>query len=345
MSLRTAHEVDTELRRALHDYHRAEQQSVLCFAEVVARGLYRDLGYASIFDYAAEALGFSRQRTYGFLRLAEALERLPELRAALMAGEIGWTKAREIIKVAGPKSAAKWIGMAIRLPRRELEGRVVKARQRRALGRRANPAQGELAPRKPAARQEVLPELPDESPEPVTFRLMPGQLARYEALIEKLHKLRAVPAGSSREEILIAALEALVASADRSRLSPRGNNGTPYRIVVSECPVCKRAQVATNRGAKRVPQGELEAMKCDAVIENEEGRRQRTIPPRVRRAVLKRDRHRCQAPGCTNTRFLEVHHIKRRANGGGNDAANLITLCSRCHRWVHAHGRLPRVEE
>ena len=328
----TAHEVDGELRRALRDYHRAEQQSVLCFAEVVERRLFRELGYATIFEYASAALGFSRQRTYGFLRLAEAFQRLPELRAAVVAGEIGWTKAREIIKVAGPKSVDRWISRAKQTSRRELEGKVKQARERRVVTRKADPAQRSLT-REP--KQEVLPELIDESPEPITFRLTPAQLARYEALIEKLHKLRAVPAGSSREEILLAALEALVMES-QSELSPRGDNGTSCKVVISECPSCSRARVQTNRGVKRIPKHELDALKCDAIIEDEQGRRRRTITPRVRRAVLKRDQHRCQTPGCTHTHFLEIHHLKPRQNGGTNDLKNLITLCSRCHRHRHA---------
>lgn len=335
MSVRSAHEVDVELRSALHDYHRAEQRSVLCFAEVVERRLYCDLGYGTIFEYAAEALGFSRQRTYGFLRMAEGIQRLPELRAALAAGEIGWTKAREVIKVAGPKSAAKWIAVAKRVPRRELEGRVVRARQRRAVARKANPAQGELAPKSPRVQHAALPDLPDESPEPVTFRLSPVQLARYEALIEKLHKQRAVPPGSSREEILLAGLEGLVASAG-TELLPRGNNGTSCKIVISECPSCKRARVETHRGPKAIAKHELAVLKCDAILQDERARQRHTIPPRIRHAVLERDQYRCQTPGCPNTRFLEIHHIRPRRNGGANELGNLLTLCSRCHRRVHA---------
>jgi 5-methylcytosine-specific restriction endonuclease McrA len=60
-----------------------------------------------------------------------------------------------------------------------------------------------------------------------------------------------------------------------------------------------------------------------------------TIPPAIRRKVLARDRHCCRAPGCGHTKFLEVHHIRSRADGGGNDLENLITLCSACHRLGH----------
>ena len=39
----------------------------------------------------------------------------------------------------------------------------------------------------------------------------------------------------------------------------------------------------------------------------------------------------CAAPGCTHTRFIEIHHIEDWATGGLTDLANLIPLCSACH--------------
>ena len=42
----------------------------------------------------------------------------------------------------------------------------------------------------------------------------------------------------------------------------------------------------------------------------------------------------CAAPGCTHTRFIEIHHIEDWATGGLTDLANLIPLCSACHSLV-----------
>lgn len=60
-----------------------------------------------------------------------------------------------------------------------------------------------------------------------------------------------------------------------------------------------------------------------------------SIPPALRRAVLARDQHRCQVPGCTHSRFVDVHHVVPRAEGGRHVATNLITLCSAHHRATH----------
>ena len=67
------------------------------------------------------------------------------------------------------------------------------------------------------------------------------------------------------------------------------------------------------------------------------GRRRRTIPPAIRRALEARDR-RCSFPGCENRRFLHAHHIKHWAHGGETRIDNLVLLCSRHHRFLHEGG-------
>jgi hypothetical protein len=68
-------------------------------------------------------------------------------------------------------------------------------------------------------------------------------------------------------------------------------------------------------------------------------RARQAIPPALRRAVLQRDRHCCQVPGCTHATYVDVHHIQRRADGGLNVIENLLTICSVHHRAAH-HGQL-----
>src|SRR5690606_37874677 len=64
-------------------------------------------------------------------------------------------------------------------------------------------------------------------------------------------------------------------------------------------------------------------------------RARQSIPPAVRRAVLERDRGRCQVPGCTHATFVDVHHVHARADGGASTPNNLLTLCSAHHRATH----------
>jgi hypothetical protein len=41
-------------------------------------------------------------------------------------------------------------------------------------------------------------------------------------------------------------------------------------------------------------------------------RAKQDVPPAVRRQVLRRDRHRCQVPGCAHANFVDVHHVRTR---------------------------------
>lgn len=55
-----------------------------------------------------------------------------------------------------------------------------------------------------------------------------------------------------------------------------------------------------------------------------------------RKDVLKRDKYKCQMPGCKSKIKLQVHHIKKwsRASALRYDTNNGITLCKQCHKLI-----------
>ena len=85
-------------------------------------------------------------------------------------------------------------------------------------------------------------------------------------------------------------------------------------------------------------------LSCDAslvtVLEDEAGkvlnvgRRSRTVPAHIRRALLERDGV-CRYPGCHESRYVDAHHIKHWAEGGETSLENLVTLCRFHHRQLH----------
>jgi hypothetical protein len=66
------------------------------------------------------------------------------------------------------------------------------------------------------------------------------------------------------------------------------------------------------------------------------GRRTRTIPPALRRALEVRDRG-CRFPGC-GLPFTEGHHIRHWGDGGQTSLDNCALLCRHHHRLVHEGG-------
>lgn len=62
----------------------------------------------------------------------------------------------------------------------------------------------------------------------------------------------------------------------------------------------------------------------------------------TRKLAIARDGYRCthkalDGSRCTNTRWLDVHHIIHKQHGGADSLENLTTLCSAHHRAKHAH--------
>jgi hypothetical protein len=417
------------LRESVQILRRAERGAVLWFGEMAKRHLYRELGYASIQQYASTALRFSKAKTSYFLRLCGVFEELPALKNSVQRGEIGWTKAREVAKVATPRTERSWIDTARSCSRRELEQQVAAVQQAARQQRRRDPRQAVLpvdrgrtgGPTGVGGAAAVV-----ELPAAVTLRFAPDQLARYETLLERIRKLRALPRGAGREDLLLAGLEGLLAAAecgaevhgtvssasvaleagasdgnndsagdstgdsagasagesvgesgsksagDRGNsnptaasraagagFEPKGNargaqpGAEPahpftrvnartamqprYQIVVHRCKDCRRTQVRTSRGWRDLGPAAAEAVLCDARFVQPGHRSRTSISPSVRREVMVRDGFCCRAPGCGSRWFLEVHHLIPRSKGGSSEPGNLVTLCARCHRYLHEH--------
>jgi 5-methylcytosine-specific restriction endonuclease McrA len=319
----SARRANQALKQSVAIMDRGQYCAVLWFAEIMKRRLFRNLGYSSMNQYAAEELGFSVTKTGDFKRLAKNLERLPKVAAKVMTGELGYTKAREIVKVADPSTENEWLAVASKQTRRELEATVKHAKQLAAQKGKANPAQVELVPR-------TLPVAPPAAaPVRIGFNLTAVQYSRYEALMAK------IGTQNSKADLLLEMMEAYLAGNENA---PRGALVPQYQIHVHECPTCAKATVETIHGEKVLTKIEAEVVRCDAVIHEPGKRNKSTIPPRVRREVLTRDRYRCRRKGCNHTRLLDLHHIIPRVEGGTNDPSNLVTLCSGCHHLWHEQG-------
>ncbi len=351
LPVREAHE---QLLCALAELRRAERGALLCFAEIQERKLYRELDYSSIQLYAQEALGFSRSKTFQFLRLAESFDRLPKLKSAVAKGEVSWTKAREVVKVASRRIEARWIREAKTCSSRQLERKVVAAKA--ASEAKSSPQTSLLD----CHRAEEGTSPPASGPLPLeaqsvklSLSFTAEQFGQFESLLETLRKRGEK---GSREELILAALDAMghghsgSAPGERAagspseeagrkrRESPCGDFSSPRQIIIYRCEDCGKASVQSSRGLLPMSSAEAAVAECDARVLVPGERNRATIPPALRREVLARDRHRCRVKGCGRAHFLEVHHLVPRSAGGENRPENLVTLCASCHRLLHERG-------
>jgi hypothetical protein len=113
-----AHEALSKLRlkRAALD---AEEGMWLLRAFRAATHVY--FGYASFGEYIERLFGLRRRATEEKLRVAGALEALPELAEALRSAKLNWSVVRELSRVAVPETEREWILAACRKTAREVE--------------------------------------------------------------------------------------------------------------------------------------------------------------------------------------------------------------------------------
>ena len=361
----TAHQA---ILASLQTMENARQNAVLWFADIKKRRLYRELGYPSMNMYAKQALGFSETRASDFSRLADKLEQLPLLRGALEKDEIGYTKANQVAQVSTVQNEAAWLAEARTSSRRELADKIKQARRKARDEQKGQsalpiPDRNEKLPAAVVSVRQVTEFSPEqyarheallEKIEKSGGRLPANRAeALLELLASYLAQIRTSESKNSRRR-------KSAAKAGPSVPDPAPAASPPFQIHLHRCPDCARATVQTGRGELAVSPATAARAACDARVARADAdqthadqaatghadvyvagvsttgaRNTATIPPRTRRQVLARDRHRCRRPGCSNTRFLEVHHLVPRSRGGGNEPENLVTLCAACHQLAH----------
>ena len=311
-----AHAVHAELLQARESHHQAEHRMAILLRRMEEHSLYLDLGYGSIGAYARSVLDLTERQTRDFLHIARGLPGLPVLERAFQTGQLGWTKVRELLRVVTEDTEAAWVDRAKAITSRALEALVA-----------------------PALLGEPPP--PQDEPElgpPMQRMCFDMHAVDAEVLRDALALLRG-QAKLSGEEMDRGAALAAMARRVLEDASP-APTGERYRTVLYTCPTCER----TSTKDAEVNDTVSSEAACDAEnLEMRPGPRQghlsRSIPPAVRRAVLERDGRRCTVPLCRNRLWLDVHHTVHRADGGGHDPQQLLTLCCLHHR-LHHDGRL-----
>jgi hypothetical protein len=303
------------------------------------------------------------------VRVARALEQLPEISDAFEKGEISYSKVRGMTRVATPANESVLMSIARYGTAGHVEKLVRKYRwtQRRDAGLLAQQqhdqrrvdyffdVNGEfiLNARLPAEIGAVVRKAlevaveasrePSEPTDPVAPVAAGGGLQRDPP-----------PASARRADALRCIVETFLER--RGEDTGAGSSADRYQVVVHiDQAILTDAPTATDDEPHRcelddgpaVALDTARRLACDAtivgIVEGEDGepldigRKSRSIPPALARALRARDGG-CRYPGCDRTRFTDGHHVKHWANGGETKLGNLITLCGFHHRLVHEGG-------
>jgi uncharacterized protein DUF222/HNH endonuclease len=327
-------------------------------AEIDRRATFQRDGHLSAASWLASTFKVAWGTAREHVRIAKALEEMPETRRALDAGDLSMSAVRVLVAARdGDRDAFRGSESAL----------VEAARIHSMNDLRRVAAYWQQA----VDRDHAL-----DSDEKVRAQ------RRLHASVTFLGMVR-VDGNLDPEtgETLLTALSAVLDAESRSR--PEGDDRTPAQrradalgekcrqwLDLAERPnvggekphVTVTVGVDTMRGSSRgaseldhagpVQPDVARRLSCDASVMRvvmagpseplDVGRRTAVIPPAMRRAVIVRDRH-CRFPGCDRPHtWCDAHHVVHWADGGPTALPNLLLLCRRHHTMIH--GRTFRLE-
>lgn len=318
-----AHEALVGVRRERAGLDFREGQ---CLLAARRAGAHREMGYASFAEYVERVLGYAPRVTFDKLRVAEALERLPRLSRGLRDGALSFSHARELTRVATAETEQIWLERTKLCTARQVE-KLVSGRHAGSLP--DTPVEVEV-------QRHVL-----------RFEVSGQTLATFREAVAKLRH----DAGEHLDDdaaLLLLARQVLGGPSDDGRAS--------YQVALDVCVDCQRARQLADGAEIFVSPAATEMARCDAQwlpsahvgsaaperttatvshVAVPPPHAAQDVAPAVRRAVLRRDHHRCQVPGCTHAGWVDIHHLQTRADGGAHDASNLVTLCAGHHLALH----------
>ncbi len=333
------HEQIVAIARGLTSHERE-----LCWwlARADQLGVHQACGFASLFEYADRYVGLNRRQTEERLRVGRNLARLPAMDQAFGEGEITWSKVRELSRIATSETEHDWLTWS--------------------QGRTSRQVEHAVATRRPGDR----PSDPGDSSK-LKHRLSFEASAETIALFRALEQQVKQDLGPNADD------DSVLLEIARRGLGGPDEGAAPYQIAVTRCNSCG-AQSIDAAGRSHPITADVGAMaECDAQLVGntserphvgttsphvgttsphvgttsphvgttsphvgaEHRRAKQTIPPRIRRLVLRRHGSRCAVPGCENHRFLDIHHSKPRKDGGDHDPELLLPLCGAHHRAAH----------
>jgi hypothetical protein len=332
---------------------------------------WHDQGAISCAHWLAWRLGWDPATAREKVRVARALGRLPAIDGALRTAVLSYAKVRALTRVATPHTEARLLKMALiatgaqlerlcrgyrgvldsegeprpeerSVQRRQLAGGMVK------LVLVLEPDEADLILRAVERAREV------QAKQVRTEKAQPPHVQQAEPLKPEAPRapgaqpqtpgVSAETSWPSRADGAVKLAEAYLAGNPVS-----GTGGERFQVMVhldQEALGADGDWAATLEDGSRVSAETFRRVACDCGIvavgrdgDGEAlniGRRARTIPPAIRRALMLRDRG-CAFPGCTHTSFLHGHHVEHWLHGGETSLKNLVMLCTLCRRRHKVH--------
>ena len=357
-------QLESEITELAANLYAASARWTALLGEFDRREAWRAWGCKSCAHWLSWRCGIVPGAAREQIRVARALPELPAADAAFASGELSYSKVRAITRVATPATEEHLVDIARHSTAAQLE-RVVRS-YRGVTTANVDAAQAAHAKRYLEWRWD------DDGSLTIRGRLSPEDGAAFVVAIEaatesdrqrvsaETPERFAGVGGASDSEVAEQAVHphrvgrgALAADA-LARLVTDPSHDAPPKVpelvlhvdvaTLSDDVIHERCDL---EHGPSIPPETARRLSCDAaVVEMREcegkvldvGRRTRTVPPAMRRALHTRDDGRCRFPGCDRRRSLHAHHLQHWARGGPTSRDNLVLLCPFHHRLVHEGG-------
>ena len=268
-----------------------------------------------------------------WMELGVRLEELPVMAAAFAAGELSFDQVEPASQLADSDSDAEMTEVARRSTAAALaagaqDARRVSREDEEAAGRdrlRVGPTRDGLGTRiwgrlNGEAGEVVRAALEERAQRLISAGADEGLVSQQEAMAMALGELAGLDVASGDPERATVVIYADADRLDGGDGAALFGSGTALSSDVLRRLSCDcRVQLAAVDAA-----GQPAALSSPA----------RTVPRRLRRLLVRRDRH-CVFPGCERTHRLHAHHLVHWADGGPTALDNLALVCPFHHRRLH----------
>jgi hypothetical protein len=337
-------DLDAAICRMSRDINVAQYRLLLLIREFDDRFGWAKWSFRNCSEWLAWRCGITLSAAREKVRTAQALRALPQISKAFADGRLSYSKVRALTRAADRHNEDLLLAYALTATATQVEERCRQMRNvqaestergrrswtRRTLSAWRNAERGTMT---------ITLEVPLEAGELVTQAidraLEAGEAASGPEFEEASWQ-------TQQADALVAVARAYLDGATAST-APASSSADHYQVVIH----VDESALRGGTGRSDLPIETVKRLACDGslvpVIENAAGeplnvgRKRRTLPPAIRRALWSRDRG-CSFPGCHNTRYVDAHHVEHWSDGGETSLDNLVLLCSHHHRLVHEGG-------
>ena len=346
-----AQQLGDQITELCSHIYAAEARLLTLIREFDEKECWAEQGFCSCAHWLNFKCGIGMNAAREKVRVANALATLPKIDEGLSKGELSYSKVRAMTRIADESNQDYLMMIAKHGTAHHVEKLVSKYRSAKRV-QDAAVAEGQYRDRELNHYYDhdgclvIKARLPAEQGALVVKAL---EMAMEKQFVGANQNVGAASAAIGPEDPPTAPIAARradaiadIAETYMNNDESSGSTADRYQIVVHVT-----AETSELEDGPHVTAETSRRIACDSTVvnikddENGEplsiGRRSRSIPPSMRRALRNRDGG-CRFPGCTNNKFVDGHHIRHWADGGETSLGNLVLLCRHHHHLVHEGG-------